>query len=201
MQGVSLCARCGLERSSGGTNHLSRRTALLGILSSGFLAKMVLGAVAVAAAGAVAVSRPAEPADAPIVSPAATEILLQTEAPLIETEVVETLPSNVLLERVSAYVESVQEWGECVSDAAREHSGEPFDPKEACDDMPAASEHGLDTIRGNSANAPGQQEQPPGKAADAPGQQEQPPGKAADAPGQQEQPPGKAADAPGQNRK
>ena len=137
MQGVSLCARCGLERSSGGTNHLSRRTALLGILSSGFLAKMVLGAVAVAAAGAVAVSLPYEAADAPFVNPAATEILLQTETPLIETEVVETLPANALLERVSAYVESVQQWSDCVSNAAREHSGGPFDPKEACGDTPA----------------------------------------------------------------
>ena len=201
MQGVSLCARCGLERSSGGTNHITRRTALLGILSSGFLAKMVLGAVAVASAGAVAVSRPAEPADAPMVNPTATQTLLQSEAPLIETEVVETLPPNALLERVSAYAESVQKWGECVSDAAREHSGGPFDPKEACDDMPAASEHGLDAIRGNSANAPGQQDPPPGNSANAPGQQDPPPGNSANAPGQQDPPPGNSANAPGQNRK
>jgi hypothetical protein len=157
---------------------------------------MVLGAVAVAAAGAVAVSLPYEAADAPFVNPAATEILLQTETPLIETEVVETLPANALLERVSAYVESVQQWSDCVSNAAREHSGGPFDPKEACGDTPAASEHGLNTIRGNSTAAPGQQEQPPGKAADAPGQQEQPPGKSTAAPGQQEQPPGKSTGNP-----
>ena len=183
MQGVSFCARCGLERSSGGTNRISRRTALLGILSSGFLAKMVLGAVAVTALGGVAVSLPHETADAPIGPPASTQTLLQTDTAPVETDLVEPLPADdALLERVHAYVESVQQWGDCVSDEARKHSGGPFDPKTVCNDMPAASEHGLDTIRGNSADAPGHRQDPPGNAADAPGQQD-PPGKSVDAPG------------------
>ena len=182
MQGVSFCARCGLERSSGGTNRISRRTALLGIFSSGFLAKMVIGAVAVAALGGVAVSLPHEAADAPIGAPASTQTFLHTDTALVETDLVEPLPADdALLERVHAYVESVQQWGDCVSDAARKHSGEPFDPKTTCGPTPAAAEHGLDTIRGNSADAPGQHD-PPGNAADAPGQHD-PPGNAADAPG------------------
>jgi hypothetical protein len=183
MQGVSFCARCGLERSSGGTNRISRRTALLGILSSGFLAKMVLGAVAVTALGGVAVSLPHETADAPIGPPASTQTLLQTDTAPVETDLVEPLPAgDALLERVHAYVESVQQWGDCVSDAAREHSGGPFDPKTTCGTTPAAAEHGLTTLPGKSATAPGQQDDPTGKSATAPGQQD-PPGKSVDAPG------------------
>ena len=199
MQGVSVCGRCGLERSSRGTNHMSWRTALLGILSSGFLAKMLLGAVAVAAFGGVAVSLPA---DAPEAPPASAQTLLQTDAPFVETDLVQpVLADDALLERVHAYVASVQEWGDCVSEAARDHSGERFDPKEACGDTPIAATHGLDSRPfppSNAADAPGQQDAAPGKSADAPGQQDAAPGKSADAPGQQDAAPGKSADAPGQ---
>ena len=63
MQGLTLCARCGLERSSGrrGTVRRGHRAVLLGLLSSGFLAKMVVGAVALAAVGGVAVAIPRDP--------------------------------------------------------------------------------------------------------------------------------------------
>jgi hypothetical protein len=200
MQGLTLCAKCGLERSSGGTNRIRLRTALLGMLSSGFLAKMLIGAVAVAAMGGVAVSGLRQAAEPPTGATATTQTFLQTEASLLDLDLVESVRAgDAFVERVHEYVEAVEQWGDCVSVAARDHSGGPFDPEAACGETPMAAEHGLKTspLPGKAADAPGQQPDPPGKAADAPGQQPDPPGKAADAPGQQPDPPGKAADAPG----
>ena len=168
MQGISLCARCGLERSSGGTSRVSRRMALLGILSSGFLAKMVLGAVAVAAVGGVVVSGNGN-AGAPPATTATAQTLLQTQAPVLAADLVPSISADdALVERVYEYADAVQRWGDCVSAAAREHSGGPFDPKATCGATPDATEHGLTTLPGKSATAPGQQDDPPGKSATAP---------------------------------
>ena len=172
MQGLTLCAKCGLERSSGGTNRIRLRTALLGILSSGFLAKMLIGAVAVAAVGGVAVSVPRQAAEPPTGATATTQTVLQTDASLLDLDLVESVPADdAFLERIHEYVEAVEQWGDCVSVAARDHSGGPFDPNAACGEMPMAAERGLKTspLPGQAADAPGQQTDPPGQATDAPG--------------------------------
>jgi vacuolar-type H+-ATPase subunit H len=150
MQGISLCARCGLERSTGGTNGISRRTALLGILSSGFLAKMLLGAVALAAVGGgVAVSGPPRVADAPSGATATTPSFLQTEANLVNPGIIassvapETLDD--LVEQANSYARALRSWGDCVSSAARDYQGGAFDPHAACGETPSSSDYGLDS--------------------------------------------------------
>ena len=155
--------------------------ALLGILSSGFLAKMLLGAVAVAAVGGVVASANGN-AGAPSATTATAQTLLQNEAPLAADLPPLISADNALVERIFEYADAVQQWGDCVSAAAREHSGGPFDPKATCGATPDAIEHGLTTLPGKSANAPGQQDDPPGESANAPGQQDDPSGKSATAP-------------------
>jgi hypothetical protein len=157
--------------------------ALLGILSSGFLAKMLLGVMAVEAVGGVVVSGNGDAGDPPFAATATTQTLLQTEAPLVAADLAPSVSGdNALVEQVHEYAEAVQQWGDCVSAAAREHSGGPFDPKTTCGATPAATEHGLTTLPGKSATAPGHQDDPPGKSATAPGHQDDPPGKSATAP-------------------
>ena len=151
MNGVSLCARCGLERSSGGANRITRRAALVGLLSSGFLAKLLLGAVAVAAVGGVAATMPRTTPYAPFEAAATTQTLLQVNVPvkpeaLAATE--EAMPATeALVENVHEYAMALQMWGDCVSEAARGHSGTSFDPKTACGETPAAAAYGFSDRR------------------------------------------------------
>ena len=151
MNGVSLCARCGLERSSGGANRITRRAALVGLLSSGFLAKLLLGAVAVAAVGGVAATMPRTTPYAPFEAAATTQTLLQVNVPvkpeaLAATE--EAMPATeALVENVHEYAMALQMWGDCVSEAARGHSGTSFDPKTACGETPAAAAYGFSNRR------------------------------------------------------
>lgn len=177
MQGVSVCARCGLERSSSGKNRRSLRAAVLGLFSSGFLAKMLLGAVAMAAVGGVAVSMPSGES----ASTTTTQAVLQPADPVTATEAVVSMvegtqAADTVVARAHAYAEAVETWGQCVAAAARDHSGEAFDLKVTCGDTPTAADHGLDnrTTRGNSSTAPGQSGDTPGKNGEAPGQSDKP---------------------------
>lgn len=154
MQGDTLCARCGLERSSRPNEPTRRggRAVLLGLLSSGFLAKMLIGAAAVAAIGGAATGISRVTPDPGIARTTTTSSIVETEVPAsglvapgtAVNVVAEPPASEELVERALAYVTEVETWGECVSLAAREHSGEGLDPKEECGEMPAASDLDLE---------------------------------------------------------
>ncbi len=61
-----------------------------------------------------------------------------------EPEVADTgADPDALVERVQEFSAAVQTWGECMSEAARDHSGGPFDPKTSCGEAPTATDHGL----------------------------------------------------------
>ncbi len=128
---------------------------LLGLLSSGFLAKMLIGAAAVAAISGAAVGISRVAPDPDIAQTTTTSRFVETEmpasgidAPGTAANVVADPPaSEELIERALAYVVEVETWGECVSLAAREHSGEGLDPKEECGEMPAASDLDLEDVK------------------------------------------------------
>lgn len=157
MQGVSLCARCGVAQSSTDSAPLrrSRRAVLLGLLSSGLLAKVALGAAALAAVGGVAATM-ASTGSAPTPVTAVAQPLATTSTAGLGTAssnaqqvlVPQTEPD--LVHQAEQFAAELEVWGECVAEAARAHSGEAFDPEEACGETPKASDHGLGT-----AHAPG----------------------------------------------
>jgi hypothetical protein len=121
---------------------------LFGLFSSGFLAKTLAGAVALAAVGGVAATMPREPAGVPTQTSTTTQALVGAETPLavsgtlVPTEM-DTSAAEVLVQRAYEYARELQGWGECVSAAARNHPGGPFDPVQACGEAPAAADHGL----------------------------------------------------------
>ena len=187
--GTSFCASCGLQQYSDGTlaaqahapaNNRSHRAALIGLFSSGFLLKMLLGAVALATVGGVTASLQTDP----VVASAGPPPTVVTRAPV--TSVVEaTVESNTddsseliaaANEQAAAaheYVDAIQAWANCVSEAASAHSGGPFDPGAVCDDRPTPADFGIpghdEDGPGESENAPGREEDGPGKSEDAPG--------------------------------
>ena len=55
----------------------------------------------------------------------------------------EAPPAEVLAQRAYDFAQEVQNWGECVSAAAREHYGGTFDPAAACGETPTAADRGL----------------------------------------------------------
>lgn len=100
---------------------------------------MVVGAVALAAVGGVAVSLPGQ-------VPATTSTTIPSVAPEggPAVSVADDDPTEErLIEQVLLYAAEVQAWGDCVSAAARTHSGGAFDPAEACGESPSAAAHGL----------------------------------------------------------
>lgn len=100
---------------------------------------MVVGAVALAAVGGVAVSLPSQ-------DPATTSTTIQSTAPEGGPAVLvasEDPTDERLVEQVLLYAAEVQAWGECVSATARTHSGGAFDPAETCGESPKAAAHGL----------------------------------------------------------
>ncbi|MDR9450556.1 MAG: hypothetical protein RI637_04990 [Acidimicrobiia bacterium] len=106
---------------------------------------MVVGAVALAAVGGVAANLPGQ-------APAATPPTIQPMAPGGGPAVLvagEDPTHERLIEQVLLYATEVEAWGECVSAAARIHSGEAFDPAEACGESPKAAAHGLGGDRSN----------------------------------------------------
>jgi hypothetical protein len=119
--------------------------ALVGLLSSGLLIKMMLGSVAFAAVGswaAAAVLAPAPTSTPPVVE---TQTNVVDEAPAVIGEpALQVEPAMTIDEIVSEANEqaarahdmatAVKEWADCVSAAAVEHRGGAFDPKSACQD-------------------------------------------------------------------
>lgn len=150
MQGVALCARCGLERSSTEpTPHRrTRRAVLLGLLSSGFLAKMALGAAALAAVGGIAVTLPT--ADPPP-EPATTVTDTSTPVEMPGAQITTGRDSGSDIARLAEeFTGKVKDWGKCVSEEASAHSEGPFDPRDKCGEVPHPADFGLGT-----AHAPG----------------------------------------------
>jgi hypothetical protein len=203
VRGTSFCAACGLSHYSVGGRapkqsvNRSKRAALLALFSSGVFVKVLLGAVALAAVGGVAASGVFEsaPADSAAVE---TTVTMPTTTEGVAT-VGQTEPAALVVTSPSAeqpgpdasvvaYVAAVQEWADCVSLAASEHTGEAFDPTAACPGKPAPGDYGLtgydtDEPPGNSGDAPGHDEAGPGNSEDAPGHDEAGPGNSENAPG------------------
>ncbi len=104
---------------------------------------MVVGAVALAAVGGVAASLPGQ-------APATTSTTIQSVAPGGGPAILvagEDPTDERLVDQVLLYAAEVQAWGECVSAAARTHSGGAFDPAETCGESPKAAAHGLGSDR------------------------------------------------------
>ena len=188
VSGTSFCASCGLHQFSGGHSataqprqRRTRRAAILGLFSSGFLLKMLLGAVAVAAVGGVAASTMMQPNAPQLLSPATTLAVAPTVDSTVITTAGDATPVTVESEVESpngdtsqraaaeAYVAAVQEWANCVAEAASDHSGERFDPMAACPNKPSPQDHGFP-----ANDAPGQTGEGPGNSENAPGQNKPP---------------------------
>jgi hypothetical protein len=190
VSGTSFCASCGLQQYSGGKNNSgvkqrrSRRAAALGFVSSGFLLKMLLGAVALATVGGVAAStvphreeaRPATTTittEAVVVADTATvtsgpEVVATATDPKVFPEV-----DSVIATAAHEYAAEIQLWADCVSEAASAHTGGRFDPLAGC---PRPSDFDLPAVAapGHGEDGPGSSEDDPGASADAPGQNKPP---------------------------
>jgi hypothetical protein len=114
---------------------------LLGLFSSGFVAKMLVGAVAVAAVGGVAAGVTAQPRSRPAPTPTVAPSFVPADAATPPTA------PDELIELVNEFVDDVRAWGDCVSAAAQDHDAGAFDPKVACGETPTASDHGLNDGR------------------------------------------------------
>ncbi len=94
---------------------------------------------------------PRDTPSAPFEAAATAQTLLQANVPvkpeaLAATE--EAMPATeALVENVHEYATALQMWGDCVSEAARDHSGTSFDPKTACGETPAAAAYGFSDRR------------------------------------------------------
>jgi hypothetical protein len=120
---------------------------LFGLLSSSLLAKVVFGAAALAAVGGVAAAMPS-----PDTAPAPVTAVVQPPAHATPASVgtASGRAEQDLVHLAEQFAAEVEVWGQCVAEEARAHSGEAFDPEEACGEPPKASDHGLGTD-----NAPG----------------------------------------------
>jgi hypothetical protein len=221
--GTSFCASCGLRQHgttfsppTPPTVRRSHRAALVGILSSGFLVKMLMGAVALAAVGGVTASLRSEPVPVagdviPVVetmipSTSTTFAPAATDTPAVVTDDDTRVDTDESATRnggesaaVYDYVVSIQAWAECVSDAATAHLGGEFYPSEICGDLPEPGDFGVDgrDDDGDSEGAPGLDEDGPGNSEDAPGHDDNGPGNSEDAPGHDDNGPGNSENAPG----
>ena len=182
--GTSFCASCGLRQHGRGgvvsapLGRRSHRAAALGILSSGILVKMLMGAVALAAVGGVtaslrseAVSASADPV--PAVTAAAspgttvTPVVASTDETIAAVEL--SNETGAVPDAVHEYVLAVQAWAECVAEAATAHSGGAFDPHENCLDYAVPGDFGLDDRDGDTEEPPGHDVDGPGNSENAPG--------------------------------
>jgi hypothetical protein len=190
-----------------------KRAALFGLLSSGLVVKLFVGAVAVAAVGSVAASAVRTDAVPP---PVATTVVHRsttlattpdatassdagnTPAPPVAPATADDVDSQVAA--AHEYAAAIQEWADCVSREASAHSGGPFDPHEACPFKPMLGKYGLDepdngTVPpGHDLDGPGNSENAPGQSDDGPGNSENAPGQSDDGPGNSENAPGKSKD-------
>jgi hypothetical protein len=175
------------------------------MLSSGFLVKMLAGAVALAAVGGVAVSLPEVPSDPPQTtsSVAATDPIVVPDARVsfdsFDTAEAMMISAIRQAERARQFAGQMQAWGECVAAEASAHSGGPFDPKAACGSEPDPGSFGLDDAPGRSGEAPGRSGETPGQSGEAPGRSGETPGQSGEAPGKSGETPGQSGDAPGRS--
>ncbi len=207
--GTSFCASCGLHQySSGGLapgavslpGPRSHRAAIVGIFSSGFLLKMLMGAVALATVGGVTASLQSDPVAAsssppPAAATVVPNLVPSTIAAVVPIDSDTEVPDAVVdptrgSDQVAAaheYVAAVQAWADCVSEAASTHSRGTFDPVAVCEKPSTPADFDI----------PGHDEDGPGASEDAPGHDEDRPGASEDAPGHDEDGPGASEDAPG----
>jgi septal ring-binding cell division protein DamX len=175
---VWLCAGCGLKATQSGgvapaspVRRMVRRGVAATALSAGLLTKMMIGAVAVAAVGVASI--PLTQANG--VSPESTTVAAETSEPVEPTTEEPGQPAEV-----SAYVETVHDWTDCVKQAVDEHmaneenSRKGFDPRSVCGEPPKyvgrdgelpaqASDNARENRLKNEDKVPGE---PNGKASD-----------------------------------
>lgn len=191
--GSRVCGQCGTRRT---LNELdpprrTRRAAVIGVLSSGLLFKMMLGSVALAAVGGwVANSAFAPPSQ--IATSDSGEATSSTtlaggpagvtrEAP--DEAAVHIMSMDELLSiaadeamRAHEFAAATREWADCVSASAIANRGTGFSPWEACPDHPQLSDFGLAEDDGRPDSAPGganKPERPGGANSGPPGEQTQ----------------------------
>lgn len=135
-----LCAGCGLDATQSGRvatgsrfRRLVRRGVAATALSAGLLTKIMIGAVAVAAVGAASI--PLTQGD--VATPDSTTLTTEVVEPI---EPVAETPGKPAA--VSAYVETVHDWTDCIKNAVDEHmaiednSRKGFDPRSVCGESP-----------------------------------------------------------------
>ena len=176
-RGASVCGRCGIHRTldRSGSPMRSRRIALVGLFSSGLLAKLMLGSVALAAVGSWAAATVMAPPPPIVLSPTAPVAEATTSTTVAEGPALKDAPAVSVEEAVSAaedqaakahdFAAATQEWADCVSTAAIAHSGGEFSPWEECR-HPRLSDFGMDGGQGRPDVPPGWENKPedPGKA-------------------------------------
>lgn len=158
--GATVCGRCGVHRTFGHDVTTSKRVGLIGLFSSGLLAKAMLGSVALAAVGGwAATSALSPPPNSHAPPPALIEhtseetivelppVSIEQPTPTLD-EVASTARDQA--EKAHELAEAAQTWADCVSDLATEHRGGPFDPKAACGERPTPSDFGLGNGRGST---------------------------------------------------
>lgn len=164
MDGVWLCARCGLQgttasspsRSAEDTGWRHRRVALRTALASGLAAKVLIGAAAVAAVGGAVAGTtvpqpdfPHPPATQPPPQSPLTQDVPPTPSDGTEAGGVaaggQITPASGSLpgtppEPIASFVEGVLEWSACVDAAVHAFAESPpgtgFDPFAECPDRP-----------------------------------------------------------------
>ena len=154
--GATVCGKCGVRRTFGHDVTTSKRIGLIGLLSSGLLAKAMLGSVALAAVGGwAATSALSQPPGSQTPPPVPVERISEDT---LRNTIVELSPAldEVLttaqdqVEKAHDLAEASQTWADCVSDLAAAHRGGPFDPKSACGERPTPSDFGLGNGRGST---------------------------------------------------
>jgi hypothetical protein len=148
--GSRVCGACGVARTlNSGTRSLrSRRAALIGLLSSGLLIRIMIGSIAVAAVGGWAASTSRVPDSLPVVSSTIgadpttqTSQAIQEPAEPTVDDILDTAREQA--EHAQGLADASRAWADCVSRWARMHSGERFDPREVCGERPDPSDFGI----------------------------------------------------------
>ena len=207
-----LCARCGLHRthavagigSSSGNSHTGRARswrAVKAAIGSGLVAKVLIGAAALAAVGgAVATDAPPVPAPpastppSPPVGPPMSPLPGELPEVAADQAVAATTPGVIPAERgsagippagtpaqiptnVSLYIEAVHGWSACIDARAHEFA-EPLmavgiNPFEACGDRPTPGQFNIANTLGRPDWA-GRPDDPGSQAGDPPGKPDDP---------------------------
>ena len=179
-RGASVCGRCGIHRTldRSGSPMRSRRIALVGLFSSGLLAKLMLGSVALAAVGSWAAATAMAPPTPVVISPAAPVAEATTSTTVAEGPALRDAPAASVEEVLSAaedqaanaleFATATQTWADCVSNAAILHRGGEFSPWDACHEYPRPSDFRLGEGQGRPDIPPGRENKPedPSQASD-----------------------------------